>query len=200
MMEGDSLLPLHTDALRVAIVAELPPKIDGSNITLAHLLQHLHSTGIRAMLLGPGTGMASYAGPALLGLVAHASAALLSILPSPHTDAPRTHLIFVDDGPFGASLQPSASLLASPPYSPASSRAGPSANFCECEYYAAGRDALRFETSVAVLYAGLGGIVLRLFGGWTVAWLSLCLSRSHVCGSVFDADWAWARWSCVHIA
>ncbi|KAF8162052.1 hypothetical protein K438DRAFT_2025595 [Mycena galopus ATCC 62051] len=68
MMEGDSLLPLHTDALRVAIVAEnFLPKIDGSTITLAHLLQHLHSTGIRAMLLGPETGMNSYAGAALFG-------------------------------------------------------------------------------------------------------------------------------------
>ncbi|KAF8180465.1 hypothetical protein K438DRAFT_1976652 [Mycena galopus ATCC 62051] len=68
MMEGDSLLPLHTDALRVAIVAEnFLPKIDGSTITLAHLLQHLHSTGIRAMLLGPKTGMTSYAGASLFG-------------------------------------------------------------------------------------------------------------------------------------
>ncbi|KAF8180448.1 hypothetical protein K438DRAFT_1841873 [Mycena galopus ATCC 62051] len=68
MMEGDSLLPLHTDALRVAIVAEnFLPKIDGSTITLAHLLQHLHSTGIRAMLLGPETGMTSYAGASLFG-------------------------------------------------------------------------------------------------------------------------------------
>ncbi|KAF8180473.1 hypothetical protein K438DRAFT_1976663 [Mycena galopus ATCC 62051] len=68
MMEGDSLLPLHTDALRVAIVAEnFLPKIDGSTITLVLLLQHLHSTGIRAMLLGPETGMASYAGASLFG-------------------------------------------------------------------------------------------------------------------------------------
>ncbi|KAF8197159.1 hypothetical protein K438DRAFT_1420259, partial [Mycena galopus ATCC 62051] len=43
------------------------PKIDGSTIMLAHLLQHLHSTGIRAMLLGPETGMTSYAGASLFG-------------------------------------------------------------------------------------------------------------------------------------
>ncbi|KAF8163881.1 hypothetical protein K438DRAFT_1984991 [Mycena galopus ATCC 62051] len=71
--EGDWFLPLRTDALRVVIVAEnFLPKLDGSTITLAHLLQHLHSIGIRAMLLGPEIGMASYAGPALLGLLVHA--------------------------------------------------------------------------------------------------------------------------------
>ncbi|KAF8197192.1 hypothetical protein K438DRAFT_1967439 [Mycena galopus ATCC 62051] len=66
--EGDSLLPLHTDALQVTIVAEnFLPKIDSSTITLAHLLQHLPSTGIRAMLLGPETGITSYAGASLFG-------------------------------------------------------------------------------------------------------------------------------------
>ncbi|KAF8180440.1 hypothetical protein K438DRAFT_1976628 [Mycena galopus ATCC 62051] len=44
-LEGDSLLPLLIDALRVAIAAEnFLPKINGSTITLAHLRQHLHST------------------------------------------------------------------------------------------------------------------------------------------------------------
>ncbi|KAF8162096.1 hypothetical protein K438DRAFT_1985409 [Mycena galopus ATCC 62051] len=49
--------------------------------------------------------MASYAGAFLLGLLAHASAALLFILPSADTDAPRTQLVFVGDGPVRASLQ-----------------------------------------------------------------------------------------------
>ncbi|KAF8197153.1 hypothetical protein K438DRAFT_1967400 [Mycena galopus ATCC 62051] len=68
--EGDSLLPLHTDALLVAIVSVVFP--------LVHYLhaQHLHFTRIRAMLLGPETSrIASYAGAALLGLLVHAYAA-----------------------------------------------------------------------------------------------------------------------------
>ncbi|KAJ7255015.1 hypothetical protein B0H12DRAFT_1233273 [Mycena haematopus] len=49
--------------MRVAIVAEnFLPKIDGSTITLAHLLQHLSASNIRALLLGPETGMSTYAG------------------------------------------------------------------------------------------------------------------------------------------
>ncbi|KAF8180444.1 hypothetical protein K438DRAFT_1976632 [Mycena galopus ATCC 62051] len=50
----------------VAILAEsFLPKLDGSTVILAHLLQHLHFTGIHAMFLGPETGMASYASAAL---------------------------------------------------------------------------------------------------------------------------------------
>ncbi|KAJ7697245.1 hypothetical protein B0H17DRAFT_1197643 [Mycena rosella] len=63
------LLPLHApDALRVAIIAEnFLPKIDGSTITLAHLLQHMKSTGVRAMLFGPESGMTEYEGCRLFG-------------------------------------------------------------------------------------------------------------------------------------
>ncbi|KAF8142810.1 hypothetical protein K438DRAFT_1994523 [Mycena galopus ATCC 62051] len=97
--EGDSLLPLQN----------FLPKIDGSKITLAHLLQHRHSTGIRAMLLDPETGMTSYAGAALFGTTWVSSStptALLFTLPSADTDAPL--------------CQPSASRPASLPYSPLS--------------------------------------------------------------------------------
>ncbi|KAJ7921632.1 hypothetical protein B0H13DRAFT_2655956 [Mycena leptocephala] len=68
-------LSLHTDskALRVAIITGVAfasltiplsslsqnchPKIDGSTITLAHLLQHLATLRARGMLLGPEIGM-----------------------------------------------------------------------------------------------------------------------------------------------
>ncbi|KAJ7141703.1 hypothetical protein C8R43DRAFT_587058 [Mycena crocata] len=43
------------------------PKIDGSTITLAHLLQHMKSSGVQAMLLGPESGMTEYAGCRLFG-------------------------------------------------------------------------------------------------------------------------------------
>ncbi|KAJ7799857.1 hypothetical protein B0H13DRAFT_2390729 [Mycena leptocephala] len=51
---------LHNDkeALRVAIFL---PKIDGSTATIAHLLQHLAALCVRAMLLGPESGMREYA-------------------------------------------------------------------------------------------------------------------------------------------
>ncbi|KAJ7740635.1 hypothetical protein B0H16DRAFT_1728979 [Mycena metata] len=58
-------LPLHTEVLRVAIFAELPPQ--NRRITLAHLLQHLHVCGIQAMLFGLESGMTEYAGAKLLG-------------------------------------------------------------------------------------------------------------------------------------
>jgi hypothetical protein len=43
------------------------PKIDGSTVTIAHLLQHLAATRVRAMLLGPESGMRDYAGARLFG-------------------------------------------------------------------------------------------------------------------------------------
>ncbi|KAJ7158174.1 hypothetical protein C8R46DRAFT_1195578 [Mycena filopes] len=62
------LLPLHTETLRVAIVAEnFLPKIDGSTITIARLLQYLSSSGIQTMLFGPESGMTEYAGAQLFG-------------------------------------------------------------------------------------------------------------------------------------
>ncbi|KAJ7144093.1 hypothetical protein C8R44DRAFT_601711, partial [Mycena epipterygia] len=43
------------------------PKIDGSTITLSHLLQHLQRSGVPTMLFGPESGMAEYAGCKLFG-------------------------------------------------------------------------------------------------------------------------------------
>ncbi|KAJ7354161.1 hypothetical protein DFH08DRAFT_955569 [Mycena albidolilacea] len=57
-------LPLHNEALRVAIIAEnFLPKIDGSTITIAHPLQHLTSTGVHALLLGPESGISTSSPP-----------------------------------------------------------------------------------------------------------------------------------------
>ncbi|KAJ7921608.1 hypothetical protein B0H13DRAFT_2318307 [Mycena leptocephala] len=42
-------------------------KIDGSGITLAHVLQHLTTSNIQVMLLGPESGMREYAGARLFG-------------------------------------------------------------------------------------------------------------------------------------
>ncbi|KAF8162060.1 hypothetical protein K438DRAFT_2025600 [Mycena galopus ATCC 62051] len=67
-------------------------------------LQYCISPGIRAMLLGSETGMASYAGHALLGLLVHAYAAPFHFTLCGHGRA-RTHLVFVGDGPFRAPLQ-----------------------------------------------------------------------------------------------
>ncbi|KAJ7779822.1 hypothetical protein B0H16DRAFT_726462 [Mycena metata] len=62
------ILPLHAERLRVAIIAEnFLPKIDGSTITLAHLLTHLQTCGLQAMLFGPEGGMSEYAGAPLFG-------------------------------------------------------------------------------------------------------------------------------------
>ncbi|KAJ7087984.1 hypothetical protein B0H15DRAFT_949799 [Mycena belliarum] len=75
------LLPVHNgsaaakdvedpldSALRVAIITEnFLPKIDGSTITLAHLLQHLRAAGVRAMLFGPASPLREYAGAPLFG-------------------------------------------------------------------------------------------------------------------------------------
>ncbi|KAK7052757.1 hypothetical protein R3P38DRAFT_3596107 [Favolaschia claudopus] len=53
--------------LRVAIITEnFLPKIDGSTITLSHLLHHLSSLSIPTLLLGPPTGMRTYANATLL--------------------------------------------------------------------------------------------------------------------------------------
>ncbi|KAJ7927297.1 hypothetical protein B0H13DRAFT_2653604 [Mycena leptocephala] len=43
------------------------PKIDGSTTTIAHLLQHLAALCVRAMLLGPESGMREYARATLFG-------------------------------------------------------------------------------------------------------------------------------------
>ncbi|KAJ6462292.1 hypothetical protein C8R47DRAFT_1158654 [Mycena vitilis] len=58
----------HDGPLRVAIIVEnFLPKIDGSTITISHLLQHLNNTGVEAMLFGPESGMTEYAGAKLFG-------------------------------------------------------------------------------------------------------------------------------------
>jgi hypothetical protein len=43
------------------------PKVDGVTRTLARLLEHLKNEGHQCMLLGPGSGMDSYAGHPLVG-------------------------------------------------------------------------------------------------------------------------------------
>ncbi|ORX37435.1 hypothetical protein BD324DRAFT_449992 [Kockovaella imperatae] len=54
--------------LRIVIVTEnFLPKVDGVTRTLARLLEHLEREGHQCMLLGPGTGMDSYAGHPLVG-------------------------------------------------------------------------------------------------------------------------------------
>ncbi|KAJ7726587.1 glycosyl transferase group 1 [Mycena olivaceomarginata] len=63
-----ALLPQHSGPLRVAIIAEnFLPKVDGSTLTIANLLQHLNATGVQAMLFGPESGMSEYAGARLFG-------------------------------------------------------------------------------------------------------------------------------------
>lgn len=54
--------------MRVAIITEnFLPKLDGVTRTLARLLEHLHSNGHRALLLGPQSGMEHYAGAEIVG-------------------------------------------------------------------------------------------------------------------------------------
>ncbi|KAJ7921620.1 hypothetical protein B0H13DRAFT_2415418 [Mycena leptocephala] len=77
-MGRDVSLRNDKEALRVAIITAtlisankrteiFLPKIDGSTITLAHILQHLAALRMRAMLLGPESGMRQYAGVRLSG-------------------------------------------------------------------------------------------------------------------------------------
>ncbi|KAJ7471686.1 hypothetical protein B0H11DRAFT_2283061 [Mycena galericulata] len=120
-------LPLHASPLRVAIIAEnFLPKIDGSTITLAHLLAYLHAAGVRAMLFGPESGMREYAGAQLFGAagvplrvypglkINFISPAFLSAL-----RAFRPHVIHIID-PIWLGVQLLA-LLPSSPSSPSSS-------------------------------------------------------------------------------
>ncbi len=54
--------------MRVAIITEnFLPKLDGVTRTLARLLEHLQANGHQALLLGPESGMAEYAGAELVG-------------------------------------------------------------------------------------------------------------------------------------
>jgi glycosyltransferase involved in cell wall biosynthesis len=54
--------------MRVAIITEnFLPKLDGVTRTLARLLEHLQANGHQALLLGPDSGMESYAGAELVG-------------------------------------------------------------------------------------------------------------------------------------
>ncbi|KAF8179531.1 hypothetical protein K438DRAFT_1977239 [Mycena galopus ATCC 62051] len=94
--EGDSLV-LSNIASSLLVRETFLPKIDSDGSTLAHL-QHLHSTGIRAMLLAPETGMTSYAGTALFSTFGvpcastSTSTSTLSRPPSssPSANSPRT--------------------------------------------------------------------------------------------------------------
>ncbi|KAJ7921573.1 hypothetical protein B0H13DRAFT_2318277 [Mycena leptocephala] len=83
-LDTDLSQPLHIDskALHVAIIAEnFLPKIDGSAVALAHLLQHLAALRMHAMLLGPEIGIQD-----CLGRLAFISPAFLRALRSsgPH--------------------------------------------------------------------------------------------------------------------
>ncbi len=54
--------------MRVAIITEnFLPKLDGVTRTLARLLEHLQANGHQALLLGPESGMAEYAGAEVIG-------------------------------------------------------------------------------------------------------------------------------------
>ncbi|KAF7325126.1 hypothetical protein MKEN_00556100 [Mycena kentingensis (nom. inval.)] len=71
---GGALLPLYAcppperEPMRVVIIAEnFLPKVDGSTVTIANLLQQLKTMGVQAMLFGPESGMAEYAGAKLFG-------------------------------------------------------------------------------------------------------------------------------------
>ncbi|KAK4051979.1 hypothetical protein OIO90_004509 [Microbotryomycetes sp. JL221] len=60
--------PTGKRSLRIAIVSEnFLPKIDGVTRTLAKLLEHLQSEGHQALVLGPNSGMDSYAGHEVVG-------------------------------------------------------------------------------------------------------------------------------------
>ncbi|SCV70491.1 BQ2448_1885 [Microbotryum intermedium] len=55
-------------SLRIAIVTEnFLPKVDGVTRTLAMLLEHLQKEGHEALVLGPDSGMTSYAGHEVVG-------------------------------------------------------------------------------------------------------------------------------------
>ncbi|HLZ60436.1 MAG TPA: glycosyltransferase family 1 protein [Ktedonosporobacter sp.] len=54
--------------MRIAIITEnFLPKLDGVTRTLARLLEHLQANGHHALLLGPESGMAEYAGAQVVG-------------------------------------------------------------------------------------------------------------------------------------
>ncbi|KAJ7769459.1 hypothetical protein B0H16DRAFT_1715915 [Mycena metata] len=54
--------------LRVAIITEnFLPELDGITVTLIHLLAYLNAQGVETLLLGPQSGMKTYAGCALVG-------------------------------------------------------------------------------------------------------------------------------------
>lgn len=54
--------------MRVAIITEnFLPKVDGVTRTLARLLEHLEANGHEALVLGPESGMQTYAGAQLVG-------------------------------------------------------------------------------------------------------------------------------------
>ncbi|KAJ7159494.1 glycosyl transferase group 1 [Mycena filopes] len=53
------------EALLTHTAENFLPQVDGSTLTIAHLLEHLNSTGVQAMLFGPNSGMSEYAGARL---------------------------------------------------------------------------------------------------------------------------------------
>ncbi|KAK4050274.1 hypothetical protein OIV83_003595 [Microbotryomycetes sp. JL201] len=60
--------PTGRRSLRIAICSEnFLPKVDGVTRTLAKLLEHLQSEGHQALVLGPNSGMDSYAGHEVVG-------------------------------------------------------------------------------------------------------------------------------------
>ncbi|KAM0786340.1 hypothetical protein ACM66B_001812 [Microbotryomycetes sp. NB124-2] len=60
--------PTGKRSLRIAVCSEnFLPKVDGVTRTLAKLLEHLQSEGHQALVLGPNSGMDSYAGHEVVG-------------------------------------------------------------------------------------------------------------------------------------
>ncbi|KAL8279033.1 hypothetical protein RQP46_008491 [Phenoliferia psychrophenolica] len=67
VMEKANLTPMKR-SLRIAIISEnFLPKVDGVTRTLAMLLEHLQLEGHTALVMGPQSGMTSYAGHEVIG-------------------------------------------------------------------------------------------------------------------------------------
>ena len=66
IVTGMLAVPFRQNVLML-VTENFLPKVDGVTRTLARLLEHLRLEGHECMLLGPGSGMDSYAGHPLVG-------------------------------------------------------------------------------------------------------------------------------------